>query len=101
MSAPHEPLRQVVVEDKEEHSAAEALSAGSASGEEAKDTDPSVQPPARKKKWTRRFNPLRWQDPPPVPRERIVSREYGASVFSKMYFQWMSPLMKVSKKELI
>ena len=30
---------------------------------------------------------------PPVPRERLVSREYGANIFSKITFQWITPLM--------
>ncbi|KAL3470334.1 P-loop containing nucleoside triphosphate hydrolase protein [Aspergillus californicus] len=41
------------------------------------------------------LNPLRLQKVPPVPKERSVSREHGASFFSLVYFQWMSPLMKV------
>ncbi|KAL2851875.1 P-loop containing nucleoside triphosphate hydrolase protein [Aspergillus pseudoustus] len=50
-----------------------------------------------KSKWYRRFtlNPLRLQRIPPVPTERSVSREYGASFLSLVYFQWMSPLMNV------
>ncbi|KAL2812956.1 P-loop containing nucleoside triphosphate hydrolase protein [Aspergillus granulosus] len=48
-------------------------------------------------KWYRRWklNPLRLQRIPPVPTERSVSREHGASFLSQAYFQWMSPLMKV------
>ncbi|GAA3281456.1 hypothetical protein GCM10020218_035240 [Dactylosporangium vinaceum] len=54
--------------------------------------------PRQKTKGHRRFtlNPLRWQKIPPVPEERSVSREYGASFLSKLFFEWMSPLMKVS-----
>ncbi|KAL4957572.1 P-loop containing nucleoside triphosphate hydrolase protein [Aspergillus filifer] len=43
----------------------------------------------------RSFNPLRLQKIPPVPAERSISREYGASWLSLAYFQWMSPLMNV------
>ncbi|KAJ5579757.1 uncharacterized protein N7459_005742 [Penicillium hispanicum] len=93
MSAPNDPLPQVVVADSEKLQA--ASSSRAASGEEAKAPDLSVQPPVQKKKWHQKLNPLRWQEPPPVPEERTVSREYGASVLSTMYFQWMSPLMKV------
>jgi ATP-binding cassette subfamily C (CFTR/MRP) protein 1 len=50
----------------------------------------------RKPGSARRFNPLRWQKVPPVPKERIVSREYGANFFSVVSFQWMAPLMHVS-----
>ena len=45
--------------------------------------------------WYRRLNPLRWGQMPPVPKERIISPEYGASWFSKLVFEWMTPIMKV------
>lgn len=45
--------------------------------------------------WYRKLNPLRWGGVPPVPTEKIVSREYGASFLSKLTFQWMAPLMTV------
>ncbi|KAL4866980.1 hypothetical protein BDV12DRAFT_128663 [Aspergillus spectabilis] len=46
--------------------------------------------------WYRRIsiNPLRLQKIPPVPEQRSVSKEYGASFLSLVSFQWMSPLMK-------
>jgi ATP-binding cassette subfamily C (CFTR/MRP) protein 1 len=47
------------------------------------------------KRWYKKLNPLRWGATPPVPKERLVSREYGASVFSLMIFSWMGPLMTV------
>lgn len=46
-----------------------------------------------KSKWYRKLNPLRLQKIPPVPKERTVSREYGANFFSIITFQWMAPLM--------
>ncbi|KAI9890027.1 MAG: hypothetical protein M1814_004543 [Vezdaea aestivalis] len=46
-----------------------------------------------KKEWYKRLNPLRWANPPLVPKERVVSREYGASFLSILTFQWMDPLM--------
>jgi ATP-binding cassette, subfamily C (CFTR/MRP), member 1 len=49
-----------------------------------------------KKKWYRRLNPLRWGPMPPVPKERQVSRETNAGFWSKLTFQWMAPLMRVS-----
>ncbi|KAJ5384831.1 ABC transporter integral membrane type 1 [Penicillium concentricum] len=84
MSAP-EPLREVVVDDK--------LETNTSRSSEAKTSDLDVQPP--KKKWYRRLNPLRMRKIPPVPTERSVSREHGASFFSVISFQWMAPLMKV------
>lgn len=48
-----------------------------------------------KQSWRRRLNPLRWGGIPEIPKERIVSREYGANFFSKLFFNWMTPLMTV------
>lgn len=59
---------------------------------DAKSTDQARE----KKKWYKNLNPLKWRTPPPVPSERIISREYNASFPSKVYFQWMSPIMSVS-----
>jgi ATP-binding cassette, subfamily C (CFTR/MRP), member 1 len=42
----------------------------------------------------RSWNPLKW-NPPPVPKERQVSREYTAGRLSRLVFQWMQPLMTV------
>ena len=42
-----------------------------------------------------KLNPLKSRRPPPVPKERKVSREYGANLFSILTFQWMSPIMQV------
>ncbi|MCJ1477980.1 hypothetical protein MMC13_006655 [Lambiella insularis] len=51
----------------------------------------STAPP--KKPWYKHVNPLKWRPKPPVPKERIVSREYKASFLSLLTFQWMAPLM--------
>ncbi|KAI9852566.1 MAG: hypothetical protein M1824_001855 [Vezdaea acicularis] len=48
----------------------------------------------KKKKWYKRLNPLKWGEKPPVPEERTVSREYGASFLSMLTFQWMAPIMR-------
>ncbi|KAI9808369.1 MAG: hypothetical protein M1826_004340 [Phylliscum demangeonii] len=48
-----------------------------------------------KRRWYHRINPFGRGSPPPVPRERAISREYGASFWSKVFFQWMSPMMRV------
>ncbi|KHN95796.1 ABC transporter family protein [Metarhizium album ARSEF 1941] len=55
-------------------------------------------PPAKAKPWYRHMNPLRWGGVPPVPKDRIVSREYSAGFFSKLTFQWMTPLMTTGYK---
>ncbi|CAG7989790.1 unnamed protein product [Penicillium salamii] len=88
--SPPEPLHQVVVADNDKLQA-HAESARSTSNDEAKGPELDVQ----KKKWYRNLNPIRLQKTPPVPEERSVSREHGASFFSIVTFQWMSPLMKV------
>lgn len=38
----------------------------------------------------------RTRPPPPYPSERTVSPEYTAGIFSRLTFQWMSPMMAVS-----
>jgi len=50
----------------------------------------------QKKPWYKNPNPLKWGKVPPVPKERIVSREYDAGFFSRLIFQWMAPVMSVS-----
>ena len=49
--------------------------------------------PTEKKPWYKRLNPLKRSTKPPVPKQRIVSREYRASFLSLLTFQWMAPLM--------
>ncbi len=36
-----------------------------------------------------------------IPTEPAVSKEFGAGVWSKLFFVWMSPLMSVSMTENI
>ncbi|KAK3180956.1 ATP-binding cassette transporter yor1 [Lecanicillium sp. MT-2017a] len=48
--------------------------------------------------WHKKLNPLKWGGVPPVPEERIISREHGASFFSKLVFNWMTPLMTTGYK---
>ncbi|OAA72471.1 multidrug resistance-associated protein 5 [Cordyceps fumosorosea ARSEF 2679] len=55
-------------------------------------------PPQENKTWRQKLNPLRWGGIPEIPHERIVSREYGASIFSKLFFNWMTPLMTTGYK---
>lgn len=49
----------------------------------------------KRKPWYKKTNPLKWGTPPPVPESSGVSREYTAGFVSKLYFQWMSPMMSV------
>ena len=48
-------------------------------------------PPQKRPWWQLLFGKTRYV--PRIPKERIVSREYGANIFSHLTFQWMSPLM--------
>lgn len=62
---------------------------------QAEGTNDHVTPQPQLSKWGR-LNPLRLQKIPPVPSERQVTREYGANIFSRIFFEWMTPFMKVS-----
>ena len=55
---------------------------------ETRDAEPQKRPP-----WYKRLNPLKRSNKPPVPKERRISREYGAPFLSLLTFQWMAPLM--------
>ena len=55
--------------------------------ESATDDEPQKIP------WYKRLNPLKKAILPPVPKERVVCREYTANLFSLATFQWMAPLM--------
>ena len=61
-------------------------------------TTTSSQPPesesGAKQPWYQNLNPLKSRTRPPVPKERTVSREYGASFLSLVTFQWMAPIMR-------
>ena len=59
---------------------------------------PSNEP--EKKSWLQKMNFLR-RNPPPVPEERTVSREYTAGFLSMLTFQWMNPLMTTGYKRPI
>ncbi|KAL8810833.1 MAG: hypothetical protein Q9223_002066 [Gallowayella weberi] len=55
--------------------------------------EPKDDEPVTKKPWYKSLNPLKSRIPPPVPKERIISREYSAGLLSKFTWQWMAPLM--------
>ena len=55
--------------------------------------DSRTTEPRKKKPWYKRLNPLKRSSKPPVPKNRIISREYGARFLSMLTFQWMAPLM--------
>ena len=49
--------------------------------------------PREKKTWYERLNPLKKSIKPPIPKERVVSREYRAPFLSLLTFHWMAPFM--------
>lgn len=55
-------------------------------------------PEPQEKPWYKKMNPLRWGGIPPIPEERVVSREAKASFLSKLTFNWMTLLMTVSSQ---
>lgn len=87
----------ILDDDKAAETKLEPSSSVSSSGSEDHH-DAAAKPKGRQttSKWYRKLNPLRLQKIPPVPKERTVSREYGANFFSIITFQWMAPLMHVS-----
>jgi ATP-binding cassette subfamily C (CFTR/MRP) protein 1 len=64
----------------------------SETSEDVSDTKSSA---SAKKRWYKKLNPLKRSKKPPVPESREVCREYQASLFSRITFQWMAPLMTV------
>ncbi|GAM88788.1 hypothetical protein ANO11243_068220 [Dothideomycetidae sp. 11243] len=59
------------------------------------DNQDSADIAPQKRSWSQRINPLKSKYPPPIPKEKQVSREYKASFLSKLTFQWMAPIMHV------
>jgi hypothetical protein len=57
-------------------------------------TDVTEAPEMKKRTWSQRLNPLK-RNPPPVPKERGISREYTAGLFSLLTWTWVTPLMSV------
>ncbi|KAL8745735.1 MAG: hypothetical protein Q9190_002174 [Brigantiaea leucoxantha] len=95
-----EPLQAVVStstdsDEKERPTTQRVLTTATTKSTFTNDSTPSLVLTAPRKPWYRSLNPLKRRTLPPVPKERIVSREYGASFFSKATFQWMAPVMHV------
>lgn len=83
-SSPRSEKRTSVVDKEfESNSSASTESA-------AEDIQPQTRP------WYKTSNPLRWGGIPPVPDERVISPEHKAGIFSRLTFNWVTPLMVVS-----
>jgi ATP-binding cassette subfamily C (CFTR/MRP) protein 1 len=59
--------------------------------------DSDAKSSLKRRKWYK-TNPLKWGPRPPVPKTRQISPEYNASIFSRLTWQWMQPLMNVGYK---
>jgi ATP-binding cassette subfamily C (CFTR/MRP) protein 1 len=59
--------------------------------------DSEAKSSIRRRKWYR-TNPLKWGPKPPVPKAREVCPEHTASIFSRLTWHWMQPLMNVGYK---
>ncbi len=84
--------------EKKESSAARRHQTRSTAVTDDEDDDPASLADTKasaKRSWWARLNPLRPKRKPPVPEERTVSPEYGASLWSRVTFRWMAPLMRV------
>ncbi|KAF7549060.1 hypothetical protein G7Z17_g6647 [Cylindrodendrum hubeiense] len=81
-------------DDDDEHKGPELRVTRTSASAATTATHATTQAPAPEKKpWHKKLNPLRWGPPPAVPKEKTPSREYKASFFSLLTFQWMAPLM--------
>ncbi|TQV91051.1 ABC metal ion transporter [Cordyceps javanica] len=92
------------IDNEKPHAPSDSLNLNELTVTQTNATDASVGttatglPPQEKKTWKQKLNPLRWGGVPEIPQERIISREYGASIFSQVFFNWMTPLMTTGYK---
>ncbi|RAR12763.1 multidrug resistance-associated protein 5 [Stemphylium lycopersici] len=96
-----EPNEKAVEENGDGHSSRGKLSrlqSSTSAYSEASDAESNATRSIRPKKpFYKRLNVLK-NNPPPIPKERTVSPEYTAGLFSKLSWQWMQPLMRVGYK---
>ncbi|KAL7797624.1 P-loop containing nucleoside triphosphate hydrolase protein [Trichoderma ceciliae] len=84
--------------DQEDDAPKEPLTATKSYATDASAATTSAAVQRETKPWYKHLNPMRWGGIPEIPKERIVSREYQASFFSRLTFQWMNPLMTTGYK---
>lgn len=104
LEVPHDPHKVGRRKyDNEEDGVLEKVVSAATDVSEASTAYPVQKPQVEyeKKPWYRRLNPLRRGQPPPVPEERIVSREYNASFLSIVLFHWITPIMTVGYKRTL
>ena len=97
------PSERSVHHDLEKvHSAADTVGTNASEYTEATEvtTTTSRPPQPEHRPWYHKINPLR-RNPPPVPKERIISREYYANFFSMLIFQWINPFMTTGYKRTV
>ncbi|EEP77403.1 hypothetical protein UREG_02252 [Uncinocarpus reesii 1704] len=83
----------VAPDDEKDPRFSSSTSGADSSGKTQNDNADQIESIQRRTRWYSKLNPLRLRRPPPVPKERSVSRESKAGFFSVITFQWMSPLM--------
>jgi ATP-binding cassette subfamily C (CFTR/MRP) protein 1 len=91
--APPEPEKDIELEEKTRPVRSNSDSADS----DNKNSSDAKTKSKSKKSHTPWYNPLRW-NPPPPPKERAVSREFKANVFSQFIFWWANDLLYVGYK---
>lgn len=64
----------------------------------ATDTSINTTVTQKDRPWYKNINPLRWGAIPPIPKERMESRERKAGFLSQLTFSWMTPLMTTGYK---
>ncbi|KAM0251495.1 hypothetical protein ACHAQJ_008163 [Trichoderma viride] len=84
--------------DQEDDAHKEPLAATKSYATDASAATTSAAVQYAAKPWYKKVNPMRWGGIPEIPEERTVSREYQAGFFSKLTFQWMTPLMTTGYK---
>ncbi|KAF2034636.1 ABC multidrug transporter-like protein [Setomelanomma holmii] len=84
------------VDSRSTHGTLSRLQSGTSAFTDISD-DSDAKSSLRRRKWYR-TNPLKWGPVPPVPKTREVCPEYNASLFSRLTWHWMQPLMNVGYK---
>ncbi|KAH9906969.1 ABC multidrug transporter-like protein [Xylariomycetidae sp. FL2044] len=74
--------------DEKDNSSAASIEEPATAQQASSETSPT-------RRWSHRLNPFRSRVIPPVPDQRLPSREPTAGFFSKLTFHWITPLMHV------
>ncbi|KAF2665970.1 ABC multidrug transporter-like protein [Microthyrium microscopicum] len=100
VASPADGDEKEIMTSLEKENSSRQLSRSPSKGSEIMYETTSIQSKPAKQKWSRRLNPLK-RNPPPVPKERQVSREYTANWVSRLIFQWIQPVMTTGYKRTL